>query len=513
MHWYHSVCSRARSSLFVLCLSPYFHGADCARVSLPFASLMKPLRPQCEGRETLIEGGETLISPPFTPGTTSESTSVSDCMLRIAAPRLEIPQTWSSTTFESPGLSGAFIPGQLTVAPRSSATTASVKRPADLLRKSRGVRFVPFCQLIGHGSFQVAAGLGFTIPQARPTVSSSGEQYPARAPAPERAPRVAAPAASPWLGEDVAVRDLTTWTVLQNDNPNHLGLRCNALPEHQMALITSDCAPSASARPSRRSRAAGPGAAIWRTRSRHSPPGRTARKGRPLLCLKRRLSSLRHCQCSTRRSVDRERGGQSRRGSASRPATISRSGSSSSIGGPDVRHCLCLVFAPPSWLMQCLCLVLPLRSWLKTVRFLAVLHRVGTTTGGRCTASGRPSGRWPRRCAIRTSPALLTRRPNWSWPRHRQRSADRPRLAARTKLAARRLLRLRPRLLLQGQRRSTTSGTRAVRVGARKRAGRRAATRLLWPRTSKGLRPTSSRWRQSRTEFDRASRMVGLCDR
>ena len=29
----------------------------------------------------------------------------------------------------------------------------------------------------------------------------------------------------------------TTWTILQNNDPNHLGLRCNALPEHQMALI------------------------------------------------------------------------------------------------------------------------------------------------------------------------------------------------------------------------------------------------------------------------------------
>ena len=34
-----------------------------------------------------------------------------------------------------------------------------------------------------------------------------------------------------------------TWTVLQNDGPNHLGLRCNALPAHQMALITSGCVP------------------------------------------------------------------------------------------------------------------------------------------------------------------------------------------------------------------------------------------------------------------------------
>ena len=32
---------------------------------------------------------------------------------------------------------------------------------------------------------------------------------------------------------------LTTWTILQNDGPNHLRMRRNALPGHQMALITS----------------------------------------------------------------------------------------------------------------------------------------------------------------------------------------------------------------------------------------------------------------------------------
>ena len=30
-----------------------------------------------------------------------------------------------------------------------------------------------------------------------------------------------------------------SWTVLQKDGPNHLGLWCSVLPEHQMALITS----------------------------------------------------------------------------------------------------------------------------------------------------------------------------------------------------------------------------------------------------------------------------------
>ena len=35
------------------------------------------------------------------------------------------------------------------------------------------------------------------------------------------------------------VRDPITWTILQKDGPCHLGLRCNELPAHQMALITS----------------------------------------------------------------------------------------------------------------------------------------------------------------------------------------------------------------------------------------------------------------------------------
>ena len=36
----------------------------------------------------------------------------------------------------------------------------------------------------------------------------------------------------------------TTCTILRHDGPNHLGLRGNALPEHQMALLTSGCVPS-----------------------------------------------------------------------------------------------------------------------------------------------------------------------------------------------------------------------------------------------------------------------------
>ena len=33
----------------------------------------------------------------------------------------------------------------------------------------------------------------------------------------------------------------TAWTTLQKDGPNHLGLRYNDLPGHQIALITSGC--------------------------------------------------------------------------------------------------------------------------------------------------------------------------------------------------------------------------------------------------------------------------------
>ena len=40
----------------------------------------------------------------------------------------------------------------------------------------------------------------------------------------------------------------TTWTILQKDDPYHLGLRYNVLPVHQMALITSGCAPFRSQR-------------------------------------------------------------------------------------------------------------------------------------------------------------------------------------------------------------------------------------------------------------------------
>ena len=39
----------------------------------------------------------------------------------------------------------------------------------------------------------------------------------------------------PWL-------DTRVWAIIQRDGPNHLGLRYNALPGHQMALIASGCA-------------------------------------------------------------------------------------------------------------------------------------------------------------------------------------------------------------------------------------------------------------------------------
>ena len=40
------------------------------------------------------------------------------------------------------------------------------------------------------------------------------------------------------------VRDpRTTWTILQHNGPDHLGLWRGALPGRQMALITSNCVP------------------------------------------------------------------------------------------------------------------------------------------------------------------------------------------------------------------------------------------------------------------------------
>ena len=41
--------------------------------------------------------------------------------------------------------------------------------------------------------------------------------------------------------ELLVVREPTTMTALQKDGPNHLGLRHNVLPAHQMALTTSGC--------------------------------------------------------------------------------------------------------------------------------------------------------------------------------------------------------------------------------------------------------------------------------
>ena len=40
-----------------------------------------------------------------------------------------------------------------------------------------------------------------------------------------------------------SVRDPTTWNIIQQDGPNHLGLWYNVLPQHQLALITSGCVP------------------------------------------------------------------------------------------------------------------------------------------------------------------------------------------------------------------------------------------------------------------------------
>ena len=48
------------------------------------------------------------------------------------------------------------------------------------------------------------------------------------------------------------VRDPTTWTIFQQNGPNHLGLWYNVLPGHQTALTTSGCVPRS--RPNRSTR-------------------------------------------------------------------------------------------------------------------------------------------------------------------------------------------------------------------------------------------------------------------
>ena len=45
------------------------------------------------------------------------------------------------------------------------------------------------------------------------------------------------------MEQKAEVRDPTIWTILRQDGPNHLGLKYDERLEHQMGLITSDCAP------------------------------------------------------------------------------------------------------------------------------------------------------------------------------------------------------------------------------------------------------------------------------
>ena len=92
------------------------------------------------------------------------------------------------------------------------------------------------------------------------------------------------------------VRDPTAWSTHPTFDPNHLGMRCNALPAHQMAPITSGCATLQT--PSDRklvSAAAAlqashglqlqslwriPAAAVWPTRIRAAPQASAARRRR-----------------------------------------------------------------------------------------------------------------------------------------------------------------------------------------------------------------------------------------
>ena len=58
-----------------------------------------------------------------------------------------------------------------------------------------------------------------------------------------RSPRRTPSASLTASGRMGPVRGPTAWTISRCDGPNHLGLWYNALPEHQMAPITSDSAP------------------------------------------------------------------------------------------------------------------------------------------------------------------------------------------------------------------------------------------------------------------------------
>ena len=68
----------------------------------------------------------------------------------------------------------------------------------------------------------------------------------------------------------------TPWTIPQRDGPNHLGLRYNSLPEHQMAPITSDCV--------RRSRRSWRSCPSTRSASQKHAPTHTRKHTHPRAC-------------------------------------------------------------------------------------------------------------------------------------------------------------------------------------------------------------------------------------
>ena len=74
----------------------------------------------------------------------------------------------------------------------------------------------------------------------------------------EEAEAAGSPSALGLMAVYAQVRGPTTWTIIQKHGPNHLGIRYNVLPAHQMALINSGCVPSSV-----------------------SPPGRWVQRGRP----------------------------------------------------------------------------------------------------------------------------------------------------------------------------------------------------------------------------------------
>ena len=169
------------------------------------------------------------------------------------------------------------------------------------------------------------------------------------------------------------MRDPTTWTILQKDGPNHLGLRYNELHEHQMALITSGCVPC---------RTLGP------TCTPHSPPSCTTAGSAHRRSDRERPGCRRPCG-------GRELGGPSR----SRRGWRSSSRPGSSIGSTRTPVRLAYkgfaAVALPLWPCRCGLAAVALPPWPCRIGLAAVaLHT-------------KASPLWPCRCGLAAVAVVL----------------------------------------------------------------------------------------------------------